>query len=220
MSTYVIRRSQLPPHPLQRLIFISLRDWRVSAYSLVGCSALLILLGGRVHGDEYTGLSKDDPKELISAPSHSTPAPTISSLFLPMPGWAGGLNSLATPDVLSPMGKKKEVAAAAKPEPLAPPKETPAVFVPKPEVTETPKQPEQPALIAVSPFLQWVKSNPQAAAAEAKAQAAASNPAPAATGPVQATGPAPGDPYWLPPLIDSSAFTPGSSAAIYTTPQR
>jgi hypothetical protein len=120
-----------------------------------------------------------------------------------------------------------------KPAPLAPPKETPpapqetvAKAKPSPAPAET-----SPALIAVSPFLQWIKANPQSAAVEARQQANSyhapstsetsstggpSTPASGPTGPVE-------DPYWLPPLLDSASFGPQpvtGSAAIYSTPQR
>ncbi len=146
------------------------------------------------------------------------------------------------PDVLKPMGAKKAVlttppvAASA---PLAPPKdaEKPTVVVAKPTVV-APAPAPSPALIAVSPFLDWIKANPQAAAEQARQQAStyqagdptgpvvaapAPNAAPNNSGTVPVVvGPAP---YWMPPLIDAAPFTSnsgnitGSGAAIYSTPQ-
>jgi len=141
----------------------------------------------------------------------------------------------ALPDKLTPMGKQVVLVTPPIPKqaPLTPPKETPptpqetvAKAKPAPAPAET-----SPALITVSPFLQWIKANPQAAAAEARQQANSYHaPATSEAGSPGAPGtPAPGaanggeDPYWLPPLLDSSSFGPqavGGSAAIYSTPQR
>jgi hypothetical protein len=234
-----------------RIVTYSITDWRVSAYSLILVSFFLIVLSSRSHGDEFTGLSHDDPKDLgpASAPASSAPPANPScdpfapapadSFFAPLPAWAHGATMPALPYQLTPMGKKPaEVAATTTgtaPESLAPPKEAtqvPLVSIPGPAPKPAPA-PEPPALIAVSPFLQWVKSNPQAAAAEARQQAASENTAQAPTGPTTATSapvpaanqvaPTSASPYWLPPLIDSGEFggSPGgSSAAIYMTPQR
>jgi len=89
-------------------------------------------------------------------------------------------------------------------------------------------------MVTVSPFLQWIKTNPQAAAVQARQQAAGyqaptapgANSANAAAVNGQSPAGAPGgseEPYWLPPLIGSADFgsSPvGGSAAIYSTPQR
>lgn len=157
-----------------------------------------------------------------------------------MPSWARGAVMPPLPQVLKPMGKKVVVLTTppvAAPEPLAPPKEgapsTVSVAKPTPVV---PAPPTTPALIAVSPFLEWIKANPQAAAEQARQQAntyAAGSDANAAAPTTNANpAPNPGNggapasaqaPYWLPPLIDSAPFgtgATGSSAAIYSTPQR
>lgn len=230
---------------LRRLVTYSITDWRVSAYALILVSFFLILVSSRAHGDEFTGLPHGDPKDLGSSPVTTAPPPPTTScdpfalapatsFFAPLPSWAHGTIA-ALPYQLTPFGRKPVEVAANKPavESLAPPKEAtpvPAVSTPMPPPKPAPPQ-ESPALVAVSPFLQWVKANPQAAAAEARQQAASEN-AQTPTGPTTATtapspaaqaAPAPAAPYWLPPLIDSGEFggSPGgSSAAIYSTPQR
>jgi hypothetical protein len=142
------------------------------------------------------------------------------------------------PDKLKPLGKSPVVAVAPAPAPLAPPPEPHQVVstpAPSAQPKPAPAPAEPPALIAVSPFLEWIKTNPQAAAAEARQQANVYR-APAPSDSAPANGPgnpasmapgAPGNPqdtYWLPPLIDSPNFgsgaVGGSSAAIYSTPQR
>jgi hypothetical protein len=84
-----------------------------------------------------------------------------------------------------------------------------------------PPPPEPPALVAVSPFLEWIKDHPGNAATDAQKQAAAyQSPAVPPNAPAPA---APGsDPYWMPPLGESGSgsITTGSGAAIYSTPQR
>jgi len=195
--------------------------------------------------DDLTGLPQNDPKELLPYCASAPATPSIPSAcevnFVPMPGWARGVLMPPLPDALKPMGKQpKPVVAAPKPapQPLQPPSDettTAGSNAPASTSSSGPKQPENPAMITVSPFLQWIESNPQAAATEARQQAGAyrppialpgSNIAPGATGASGSTSP-----YWLPPLIDtpgvdsSSAGSSGStavggSAAIYSTPQR
>jgi hypothetical protein len=213
-----------------------LRPWRIKASLLILLSLFVMLPPSLVRGDDLTGLSQDDPKDLLPAPQVSASQPTGpigAGMFAPMPGWSrlGAMPPL--PDQLKPMGKKTVVATNTPPTviaPLAPPKDTTPV-VSTQDTTAKPKTPavateSTPALIAVSPFLQWVKTNPQAAAAQAREQANSYHvpPTPDANG---GTGNGPagvtGDPYWLPPLIDSPDIIPGAtggSAAIYSTPQR
>ena len=216
--------------PMIRIMACLLGDWRVSAYSLIIVSFLLILLSSRAHADDLTGLPHDDPKDLtIAAPTSERIS--SGSMFAPLPGWARGVTMPPLPYQLTPMGKKPVAAVAttstAKP-PLAPPKDS---NVPAPVISQSEAAPkpapasESPAMVTVSPFLQWIKSNPQAAAAAARQQAGTEN-APQAPAGV----PNPGaqsvngsDVYWLPPLIDSGEFSTGAvggSAAIYSTPQR
>jgi hypothetical protein len=220
-----------------------LKDWRISAYSLILISLLLIIPSNLAPGDEFTGQSQDDPKDLIPS---STPAPRPQStdeiLFLPLPSWSRGVTMPQLPDQLKPMGKKVTVATASTasaPASLTPPKEIPSIApasveaASKVKTSPTSAEPS-PDLVAVSPFLQWIKANPQAASAEARQQAngyhapSTSEPGPAggnsggASISSGANGSA-GDPYWLPPLIDSADFSSspvGGSAAIYQTPQR
>ena len=193
-----------------------------------------------VLADDLTGQAQDDPKDLQPVPEISSQPipPTGTILFLPMPGWARGADMSSMPAQLKPLGKAPVAAAAPAPAPLAPPPETPAVVATPAKSASQSKpsratvQPTPPSLIAVSPFLQWIQSNPQAAAAQARQQANSYRaPAPsdagASNGPGNnATGPTGGNenPYWLPPLIDSPNFgsgaVGGSSAAIYSTPQR
>ncbi len=228
----------------------SISDWRVSAYSLIVVSILLIVISSRAHGDEVTGAPPSDTKEMsyttsgvgLSYTTYTTAGPSQPSLatgFLALPSWAHSATMPALPYQLTPTGKKPVVTAktastaSATPAPLAPPKET-AASAPPPETKDTVAKPapvpEPPALIAVSPFLQWIKSNPKAAD-EAREQAAHSTtqaPASPANGANTITaGPTANanaqDPYWLPPLIDSADFSTGpvgGSAAIYSTPQR
>jgi len=242
-TNYAVHLGRCTENSWRRLVVRSINDWRVSAYALVIVSFFLIIVSSLAKGDETVGQSLDT-KEIMNfsyTRAGSGPAPlseiATGPLFLPMPVWAHGVTVSALPYQLTPMGKKPVTAKTAPAqttatEPLAPPKET-ASDAPAPEIKETaPKPapaPEAPALIAVSPFLQWIKSNPKAAD-EARAQA---NPTPAQpTGPVNngnavtagptANAPSPA-PYWLPPLIDSGDFSTGpvgGSAAIYSTPQR
>jgi hypothetical protein len=194
-----------------------------------------------VFADDLTGMPHDDPKDLLPPPVQEAASSSFDTGFLPLPSWARGAVMPPLPQALKPMGRKVVVLTtppAAAPEPLAPPRETapPTVIVAKPTPV-APASPSTPALIAVSPFLEWIKANPQAAAEQARQQAntytagSDANP-PAATTNGNAApntnGTAPGSstaaaPYWLPPLIDSAPFgagATGSSAAIYSTPQR
>jgi hypothetical protein len=197
-----------------------------------------------VQADDLTGAPHDDPKELTPASLQMSAAgaQTGEIAFQPMPAWARGTVMPPLPQALKPMGKKVAVLTTppvAAPT-LAPPGEgaTSTALVAKPKVVTpmpNPAPAPTPALIAVSPFLQWIKANPQAAAEQARQQAGAyqADPnAPATAGAPNAstpTGPnAPAaqadGPYWMPPLIDASQFgsgnVTGSGAAIYSTPQR
>jgi hypothetical protein len=210
---------------------------------------LLLLLSpavqNSVRADDLTGMAQDDTKELLP-PAAQAPAPCYNPGFLPLPSWAHGAVMPPLPEVLKPMGKKTVLTTppVAAPAPLAPPKdaEKPTVVVAKPTVV-TPAPTPSPALIAVSPFLDWIKANPQAAAEQARQQAStyqagdptgaivAAPPAnPSPNNNANTTGVAPvvvgPAPYWMPPLIDTAPFTSnsgnisGSGAAIYSTPQR
>jgi hypothetical protein len=208
-------------------------DWRLSAYSLLFGAVLLIIFSSWVHGDDLTGMAQDDPKDLTA-----TPVPAVitrscdAGLFVPMPAWARKVVMPPLPLELQPMGGKTKVAG--------PPSATPAVNMTK-DANATAaanaaaaKPPENPAMVTVSPFLQWIKSNPQAAAAQARQQAeiyhtgptpptaaTANNATPAAN--ANAAQGSTQDNYWLPPLIDSPDFgstAVGGSSAIYSTPQR
>jgi hypothetical protein len=225
----------------------SINDWRVSAYTLIIVSVILIVISSRVRGDEVTRAPQSDTKEMsytttgvgISYTTAGPAQPNLATGFLTMPSWAHGATMPALPYQLTPMGKKPVVVAkttptaSPAPAPLAPPKDT-AAPEPAPESKDTAAKPapapETPALIAVSPFLQWIKSNPKAAdeAREQAAHSTAQAPTGSASGANTITaGPTANanaqDPYWLPPLIDSADFSTGpvgGSAAIYSTPQR
>ncbi len=157
-----------------------------------------------------------------------------SGLFVPMPAWARGVILPPLPVELKPMGGKTRIAGPPPtPPPLAPPKDvvtTTASSTPNTTPAKAAPADNNPAMIAVSPFLQWIKTNPQAAT-QARQQAEAYHAgAPAGGNPVNGGAPqSPGqgnaqDPYWLPPLIDSADFGPtppvSGSAAVYSTPQR
>jgi hypothetical protein len=209
----------------------SLNDWRVSAYSLVVGSILLIVFSSLLKADDLTGLSDNDPKDLMPAPRQSAPKCLSSSdlLFQPLPTWTHNVTMTTMPYQLTPFGRKPISLTNARPTPnsLTPPKDGASTATTAPVTPKPTPAAENPALVAVSPFLQWVRANPQAAAAQARQQAngyqPAPNGAPAAPGAAAPTGaPVVEDPYWLPPLIDSSTFTTGSggSSATYSTPQR
>jgi hypothetical protein len=198
--------------------------------------SLLLFLSAAVvnsaQADDLTGMAQDDAKELLP-PAAQSSAPCYNPGFLPLPSWARGVVMPPLPDVLKPMGKKAVLTTPPTPAqaPLAPPKdeEKPTVVVAKPTVVAP--APASPALIAVSPFLDWIKANPQAAAEQAHQQAAAeanaaSGAAPSSVPNGNGTAPAvvAPAPYWMPPLIDTAPFgtgnVSGSGAAIYSTPQR
>jgi hypothetical protein len=242
-----IQSNAVPDGIWHRVGAIRLNDWRISAYSLLLVSIFLIIVSNLVRGDDLTGQAIDDPKDLMpaqpraSAPQSSGP----DGQFVSMPAWARGNVLPPLPAELNPMGGKTAVAKPPPPpQPLAPPKETATVVTtttgqtPAPaastEKTSANSTDNNPALIAVSPFLQWIKNNPQAAATQARQQADSyhagtssdSSPVNGVNGighsPIVAPGGS-GDPYWLPPLIDSADFGTapvGGSAAIYSTPQR
>jgi hypothetical protein len=213
--------------------------------SLLLFLSLAVMNSGRA--DDLTGMAQDDAKELLPPSGPTSSAPCYNPGFLPMPSWARGAVMPPLPDVLKPMGKKVVLTTppVPAPAPQAPPKDSDksTVVVAKPTVV-APAPAPNPALIAVSPFLDWIKANPQAAAEQARQQASvyqagdptgpiAAPPAPnaapnntgsATTGTVPiVVGPAP---YWMPPLIDAAPFTSnsgnvsGSSAAIYSRPQQ
>jgi hypothetical protein len=217
---FSLRVAALSAHPLRK------------AAVLVAISLLVLVPSNHLRADDLTGMQQDDPKDLIALrPVPQTGDGPCGQQFLPLPSWSHVIDMPPLPYQLKPMGKKPMIAASTPPPaPLTPPKE---------ETTATPASTEAakpktasaepaPALIAVSPFLQWVKANPQAAAAQARQQAetyhASSAPeggTPGASVPTGPTAPAE-DPYWLPPLIDSPTVSAssGGSAAIYSTPQR
>ncbi len=216
--------------------------WRsITASFLTLLSLLLMLPPTPLRGDDLTGLPQDDPKDLLTFSAARPQASGVTS-FLAMPSWSRVVTMSPLPDQLKPLGKKITVAASPAPAPPALPKEAPPA-APAPTATaskeKTSPAPAEtsPTLIAVSPFLEWIKANPQAAAAEARQQAnsyhAPSTSAPgsssgtASTGGAGSAGSGPSgnmeDPYWLPPLLDSADSDPRSvagSAAIYQTPQR
>jgi hypothetical protein len=192
--------------------------------SLIALWVMLLALAGLARADDLTGLPVDDPKDLQPASSHATSVqPTGELQFVPMPGWARAVTLTAMPEQLKPMGKKTLAASGPVVPKVTPPKDESALSLTNGVETTSAggKAAENsPAMITVSPFLQWIKSNPQAAATAARQQADA----------YHATPPGPGAPpagtdqsYWLPPLIDSADFGTkpvGGSAAIYSTPQR
>ena len=207
------------------------------------CFSLAVLNIARA--DDLTGMAQDDAKDLLPPAAQAPSAPCYNSGFLPMPSWARGVVMPPLPDVLTPMGKKAVLTTppTPAPAPLAPPRDSdkPTVVVARPTVV-TPAPAPNPNLIAVSPFLDWIKANPQAAADQARQQAGAYSavdpsgaivaaPAPNAapnntnspTAPVVVAPPAP---YWMPPLIEAAPIVSnpgnisGSGAAIYSTPQR
>jgi len=214
-----------------------LREKRVNAPPLVLLSFLVLFLPGLARGDDLTGTPQRDPKDSLSLSANRPPMAGAIS-FLPLPSWSRVAALSPLPDQLKPLGKVAVLVTppTAAPAPLAPSKETPpaspapAVAASKEKTSPAPAE-TSPALIAVSPFLQWIKANPQAAATEARQQAngyhAPSASAPGSPGSTASAGAGTtgitDDPYWLPPLIDSADNSPRSvagSAAIYQTPQR
>ncbi len=178
-----------------------------------------------LHGDEYTGLAQNDPKDMYPYRTEVVHTQTVSA-FQPLPGWSryGGMPAL--PDQLQPLGRKIVVASTA---PLNPPKPAPAV---SPISASTPIKPpaslppDNPALIAVSPFLQWIKSDPLAAS-EARKQAKAYQETPPPAAATDASGAHPTeDPYWLPPMTEQNETSSDSgnkpvtgSSATFSQPQ-
>ncbi len=201
-----------------------------------------------VLADDLTGMMHDDPKDLLPPTAQEAPSsPSYNTGFLPLPSWARGATMPPLPQALKPMGKKVVVLTTppvAAPQSLTPPRDQTTSTVTVARTTPVSPTPaaQTPAMIAVSPFLEWIKANPQAAAEQARQQAGtyaagsdANAAVPPTTGaaasnnsnaPVAGTTMAPPSaPYWLPPLIDAAPFgtssSPGgSSAAIYSTPQR
>ena len=193
--------------------------------------AVLIAAQAVARADELTGLPVDDPKDLLPTPAAaSQPVSATGSLFAPMPSWARGVTLGPLPDKLKPMGRSTTVASATQPQPLAPPKDaTNSTTTTIAATTSAGAKPaaSDPALVTVSPFLQWIKSNPQAAAAAARQQAetyhAGAPPESSPGGANASAGNRQDDAYWLPPLIDSADFGAQAvtgSAAIYSRPQR
>jgi hypothetical protein len=196
------------------------------AFAGIFLGAILLLLPGHALGDQYTGLAHDDPKDLLP-PADPCPASIGDVGFQPLPIWAGRATMPPLPAQLKPMGARPSVAVtpasatASAPAPvspsLAPPAETPLVATAPAASVKAPSAPApNPTLVAVSPFLQWIRANPQAAAVEARLQANNYHP------PSPSAAPASDSPYWLPPMIesDTGTGTGGGSAAIYSTPQR
>jgi hypothetical protein len=208
---------------------------------LLLCSAPVLLNFARA--DDLTGMAQDDAKDLLPPAAQAPSGPCYNSGFLPMPSWARGVTMPPLPAVLTPMGRKAVLTTppVPAPAPLAPPKDEdkPTVVVARPTVV-TPAPAPSPNLIAVSPFLDWIRANPQAAADQARQQAGAYSavdpsgavvaaPTPNAAPNTTTTAPvivAPPAPYWMPPLIDAAPIVSnpgnisGSGAAIYSTPQR
>jgi hypothetical protein len=218
---------------------------RITCASLATAATLLLLMFAIARADEFTGMPSGDSKDLICNPPTSAPPqpPSDEIAFVPMPSWARGVLLPPLPEILKPMGKKS-LAASGPTKPVPPP------LAPPPDATTTehttagsptPKPADTPAMITVSPFLQWIQANPQAAAEQARQQAggyqnppapsvngsnapgAPATPNGAPTGPAQNSSAANPNPYWLPPLIDAPSVAPtavGGSAAIYSTPRR
>jgi hypothetical protein len=180
-----------------------------------GIILVLILVSfGLAHADDATGLPQDDPKDVSSQQAEAAPC-TTGEFFLPIPSWSRFVKMPPLPEQLTPMGKSPVVA---KPAPAAV-AETKPDAAPLPKPAAKPKAPastDDPALIAVSPFLQWVKDHPQEAATQARKQADDDS-----AGPPIVVNPGV-DPYWMPPMIDGTTPAPPvtGSAAIYSTPQR
>lgn len=177
---------------------------------------LILTLAFARAGDD-TGLPGDDPKDVGPANSEaSTTSSTncVSDMFVPIPAWSRFVKMPPLPEVLTPMGKSPTLSkprpaalAETKPDGAPPPKPAPKPQAPKPD----------PDLVAISPFLQWVKDHPDAAA-QARKQAAADAPPVSPTPVNPAAG---GDPYWMPPMIDGSGTDDlQGGSATYSRPQR
>jgi hypothetical protein len=224
--------------------------------TLVVCTTILFVRSACA--DDLTGQPHDDPKDLLPTPPEA-PAPCANPdgiAFAPLPNWAERAVMPPLPATLRPNGAVAVLTtppkpAAATPAPAVVKDATPTVIVSKPmPAPVAPAAPPEPtSLIAVSPFLDWIKANPREAAQQARQEAgtyatapdagavvvapagtaAVAGSAPVVAGPVVAGSTAPAGanaqvaaPYWMPPLIDTAPFSTsgGSSAAIYTTPQR
>lgn len=199
---------------------------RVSVSTLllgIFLSLVFIAFTYRAHGDDLTGLASNDPKDMLS-PSASSNSSSGNDLFQALPPWSHFTKMPPLPPQLKPAGAPLEVATPS-PVPVTPPKEVASQTPPpapttvaKPEAPAAPAKPT-PDLVAVSPFLQWIQSDPKAAA-EARQQAGnymAPAPADASKAPIVES------PYWLPPLVDTLSAGPqpvGGSSALYQTPQR
>jgi hypothetical protein len=190
-------------------------DKEFKAAGFILLLVLLSLVVARAGND--TGLPGEDPKDVSRAEPEVSTTNCVSDMFLPMPGWSHFVKMPALPDTLKPMGAPSPAAAAkssaaaiaeTKPDGAPPPRPAPKAQAPKPDAD----------FVAISPFLQWVKDHPDAAA-QARKQAASDAP-PAPASPAAPAG-ANGDPYWMPPMIDSPGaddFQGGS--ATYSRPQR
>ena len=163
-------------------------------------------------------MAQEDPKDLRE-PRDS--ADDHASAFLSLPAWSSYTKMPPLPDQLKPLGRKPLIVSTRSPSPAS---ATPSPAVAA-AVAPAPQHPHvsdsNPTLIAVSPFLEWIKDHPTQAAAQAHKEADAyrANPAPATT--------ANASPYWMPPIdetpettVAQPTTTTGSSAAIYSTPQR
>ena len=204
---------------------------REFAAAVAGALAVLLFSIGLAHGDENTG-TPADPKEMVTSDQDAGCSTDIT--FLPLPSWAsakmpplpGQLTPMGTPTILH----KPSPAAVAETKPDTPPmpKKLPQVYPLASSKDPAPAANDSPALMAVSPFLQWIKDHPAGSRDPGRARkptvivparplraAAASRPGPGAS------------PYWMPPMIDSSPVAAvqagesgNGSAAIYSTPQR
>jgi hypothetical protein len=177
-----------------------------------------------IRADDEAG-SLPDPKEM----GEPQPTPCLTDItFLPLPAWASA-KMPPLPEQLKPMGHEPQLArpapaavAETKPDMPPMPKKLPQVYPLASSKEPAPAASDSPALSAVSPFLEWIKDHPEEAAAQARKEADASS-----AGSAAPIGSAPGaTPYWMPPMIDTSAPAPAAqaggngSAAIYSTPQR
>jgi len=185
----------------------------------VGAFLVVLLFSvALIHADEDTGLP--DPKEMGEQPATSDTDIT----FLPLPAWASA-KMPPLPEQLRPMGHapviaKPSPAAVAETKPDQPPmpKKLPQVYPLAGSKDPAPAASDSPALMAVSPFLEWIKDHPQEAAAQARKEAESETAPPAPSTPAAS-------PYWMPPMIDTGNAAPApeggsSSAAIYSTPQK